>query len=124
MKLHSYCNDLLSLSYVSISGLPYVSICSLCYVSIFSLCYVFIFSQCSVFIFSLCYVFIFSLESLASLGGSSLRSRGRAWVGRGTSPPTPPGGVGTGGTNPPLGGSMNHVDRCSGTGNNRISRRS
>ena len=62
-----------------------------------------VFSLCYVFIFSLCSVFIFSLESLASLDGSSLRSRGRAWVGRGTSPPTPPRGVGTGGT-PPLSG--------------------
>ena len=48
ITINSYCNDLFSLSYVSISSLSYVSIFSLCYVSIFSLSYVSIFSLCYV----------------------------------------------------------------------------
>ena len=53
-------------------SLSYMLICSMCYVSMVRLCYVSIFSLCSVSIFSMCYVFMHA--SLASLGGSSLRS--------------------------------------------------
>ena len=53
-------------------SLSYMLICSMCYVSMVRLCYVSIFSLCSVSIFSMCYVSMHA--SLASLGGSSLRS--------------------------------------------------
>ena len=61
-----------SLSYMLICSMCYVSMVRLCYVPIFILCSVSIFSLCSVSIFSMCYVFMHA--SLASLGGSSLRS--------------------------------------------------
>ena len=75
MKMNSYCNDVLSLPYVSISGLSYVSICSLCYVSIFSLCYVSILSLCYVW-FLVCVMCSFFVCVMCSSSASESPLRG------------------------------------------------
>ena len=98
---------------MSISSLSYVSIRSLCYVSIFSLCYVSIFSVCHVrFLVSVLCLFLVCVLCLFLAWRASLRSAGARFA-RGGVPGwaevhrhQPPRGVGTGGTNPPLGTSM------------------
>merc|ERR1712139_76799 len=112
------------MSYVLICRLCYMSIFSLCYVSMFSLCYVSIFSLCYVSIFSLCYVrflvcvmclFLVCVMCLFLAWRASLRSAGARFA-RGGVPGwaevhrhQPPGGDGTGGTNPPPLGRSMHI---------------